>query len=106
MAAAAVADGRPTRAAETGMTDRDRFEAAAEMVATAIQTAGVFGENQRITRLIVGNIGRMAAELDAEPGSPGGRALLRHAIAGIAPDDALLVPKLLQGLQELDRQRG
>ena len=88
------------------MTEKDRFEAATEMVATAIQTAGVFGENQRVTRLIVGKLGRMAAELDAEPGSPGGRALIRHALAGIDPDDALLVPVLLAGLQALNHERG
>ena len=84
----------------------DRFEAAAEMVATALQTAQIFGENQRITRLIVGNLGRMAAELDAEPGSPGGRALIRHALAGIDATEAALVPKLIEGLQALDREPG
>lgn len=103
---AAAAGRRQAPATETGMTEKDRFEAATEMVATAIQTAGVFGENQRITRLIVGNLGRMAAELDAEPGSPGGRALIRHALAGIDAAEAALVPKLIEGLQALDREPG
>lgn len=88
------------------MTDTDRFEAAAEMVATALQTAQIFGENQRITRLIVGNIGRMAAELDATPDGPSGLALIRHALTAIPDDAGTLVPALRAGLETLAADRG
>ncbi|HEY3432984.1 MAG TPA: hypothetical protein VGK09_10590 [Rhodocyclaceae bacterium] len=84
----------------------DPYEASAALIANAIGTAKVLGENSRITGLVVSSVGRFAAELDAatEEGATGtspGRALLQFALTRISAADAPLVPKLHGGLFKL-----
>lgn len=81
------------------------YEASAALIANAIGTAKVLGENPRITRLVVSSIGRFAAELDgASPVTSAagpGRALLQYALTRISAADAPLVPELHNGLNKL-----
>lgn len=91
----------------------DPYATAEALIANAITTARVLGENARITGLVASSIGRFAAELDAAADGVGdvvgdtstaespGRALLRFALAHIDADAAAIVPRLHQGLRSL-----
>ncbi len=71
------------------------YEVTGELIANAIQTARVFGENRRISHLVAGSVKRFMAEMDD------GDALLEHALACIADEDAGHVPALRAALQAL-----
>jgi hypothetical protein len=81
----------------------DPYAATAALIANAITTAKVLGENPRITRLVVSSVGRFAAELDGavSDGSSPGRALLQFALTRVSAADAPLVPKLHGDLNKL-----
>ena len=66
-----------------------------ELIANAIDTARVCGENRRISTLVAGSVGRFMAEKDDDG------ALLDHAMSCIADDDTAYVPILLALLQAL-----
>lgn len=83
------------------MAKTDPYKASEELIANAIGTARVFGENPRITRLVASSVGRFAAELDKN-GSPGA-ALVEHALELISEQDAQFVPGLLAALEKLEK---
>jgi len=70
----------------------DPFELTREMIANAIGTARVCGENRRISNLVAGSVVRFMAEMDD------GRTLLAHALACVDAD-ADQVPVLWALLQ-------
>ena len=88
----------------------DPYATTEALIANAITTARVLGENARITGLVASSIGRFAAELDAAAEgvigdtpaaeSPG-RALLQFALSHIDADAAAIVPRLHRGLSAL-----
>ncbi|OIR15361.1 hypothetical protein GALL_36830 [mine drainage metagenome] len=69
-----------------------------DLIANAIGTAKVFGENRRITNLVASSIGRLILEMD---GSGEGDELLAHALSCINAQDAEHVPALYSALNAL-----
>lgn len=74
------------------------YQATSDLIANAIGTAKVFGENLRITNLVAGSIGRFAMEMDD---SDAGDELLSHALSCISAQDAEHVPSLYAALHAL-----
>jgi len=74
------------------------YQATTDLIANAIGTAKVVGENRRITNLVAGSIARFAAEMDD---SDAGDQLLSHALSCISAQDAGHVPGLHSALNAL-----
>jgi hypothetical protein len=74
------------------------YQTTSDLIANAIGTARVFGENRRITNLVASSIGRMILEMD---GSDEGDELLAHALSCISAQDAEHVPTLHSALNAL-----
>ena len=79
----------------------DPFQATADLIANALGTAKIFGENPRITRLVASSVGRFAAELDKDEDAEPGATLVSFALDRISDEDALVVPRLYASLKEL-----
>jgi len=82
-----------------GSPKPDPYRVTRELIANAVQTARFLGENLRISNLVAGSVGRLMAELDD------GDALLTHALACIAAEDAGYVPVLQARLQAMSASR-
>jgi len=77
----------------------DPFAVIAGLIANAIQTARVFGENRRISNLVAGSVARFMADMDD------GDALVTHALGCIDAEDAGHVPALKASLLSLSAGR-
>lgn len=78
-----------------GSAKQDPYRVTGDLIANAIDTAKVFGENRRISNLIAGSVGRFMAEMED------GDALLLHAFGCISDEDAEYLPELRASLQSL-----
>ncbi|MBI3480114.1 MAG: hypothetical protein HY016_07145 [Nitrosomonadales bacterium] len=76
----------------------DPYQAITDLIANAIGTAKVFGENRRITNLVASSILRFADEMND---SDAGNELLSHALSCISAQDAGHVPALYSALDAL-----
>lgn len=77
------------------MADKDYHAIITDLIASAIKTSKVAGENGRITRLVAGSIGRFAAELKVGKQDDEAAALIEHARELLdAGDGAEVVPAL------------
>jgi hypothetical protein len=74
------------------------YQTTSELIANAIGTARVLGENRRITNLVSSSIGRFILEMDD---SDAGDELLAHALSCISAQDAEHVPTLHSALNAL-----
>jgi hypothetical protein len=74
------------------------YQTTSELIANAIGTAKVLGENRRITNLVSSSIGRFILEMDD---SDAGDELLAHALSCISAQDAEHVPTLHSALSAL-----
>jgi hypothetical protein len=74
------------------------YQTTSELIANAIGTAKVLGENRRITNLVSSSIGRFILEMDD---SDAGDELLAHALSCISAQDAEHVPTLHSALNAL-----
>ena len=81
-----------------GKPKANPYQATADLIANAIGTAKVLGENRRITNLVAGSVARFAAEMDD---SDAGDELLSHALECISEQDAAHVPALHSALNAL-----
>ena len=81
-----------------GKPRQNPYLTTSELIANAIGTAKVLGENQRITNLVASSIGRFVLEMDD---SDAGDELLSHALSCIGEQDAEHVPKLYSALNAL-----
>lgn len=81
----------------------DFYRATADLIANAVMTARVLGENQRITRLVAGSVGRYMREMDTAPGSAPGEELLEFALDCLEERGAEQVPALAAALRALGR---
>jgi hypothetical protein len=81
-----------------GKPKQNPYQTTSELIANAIGTAKVLGENQRITNLVASSIGRFVLEMD---NSDSGDDLLSHALSCISTQDAEHVPKLYSTLNAL-----
>jgi hypothetical protein len=81
-----------------GKPEPNPYQTASNLIANAIGTAKVFGENRRITNLVASSIGRLILEMDD---SDGGDELLAHALNCISAQDAEHVPTLYSALNAL-----
>lgn len=66
------------------MADKDYRQIVSDLIANAIGSSRVTGENRRITRLVAGSIARFTAELRTDAGNDEARALINHAAALLA----------------------
>lgn len=73
-----------------------------ELIANAIGTAKVLGENRRITNLVSSSIAKFIVELDD---GDAGDELLAHALSCISAQDAEHVPSLYASLSALGASR-
>lgn len=84
------------------MAEKDYRRIITDLIANAIGSSRVAGENSRITRLVAGSIGRFAAELRAAAREDEARDLVEHAAALLAENDgADLVPALTATVQAM-----
>lgn len=74
------------------------YQATSDLIANAIGTAKVFGENRRITNLVASSVGRFILEMED---SDAGDELLSHALGCISAQDAEHVPTLHSALNAL-----
>lgn len=74
------------------------YQTTSELIANAIGTAKVLGENRRITNLVSSSIGKFILEMDD---SDAGDELLAHALSCISTQDAEHVPSLYASLNAL-----
>jgi hypothetical protein len=74
------------------------YQTTSELIANAIGTAKVLGENRRITNLVSSSIGKFILEMDD---SDAGDELLAHALSCISAQDAAHVPTLHATLNAL-----
>ena len=81
-----------------GKHKQSPYQTTSDLIANAIGTARVLGENQRITSLVASSIGRFILEMDD---SDAGDELLSHALSCISDQDAECVPKLHLALNAL-----
>ena len=81
-----------------GKLKQNPYQTTSELIANAIGTARVLGENQRITNLVASSIGRYILEMGD---SDSGDELLSHALSCISVQDAEHVPKLYSALNAL-----
>lgn len=77
----------------------DPYLISRDLIANAIATAKVLGENRRITRLVASSVKRFMDDMDD------GEALLSHALACISAEDAGDVPLLKAALLDLSAAR-
>jgi len=63
------------------MADKDYQQIVADLIANAIGSSRITGENRRITRLVAGSIDRFAAELRTGARDGEAQALVEHAAA-------------------------
>jgi hypothetical protein len=88
------------------MAEKDYPRIVANLIANALGSARVVGENSRITRLVAGSIERFAAELRGSERSGEARALVEHAAALLAASDgAEVVPVLTATVEAMLAQR-
>lgn len=86
------------------MADKDYQRIVSELIANAIATSRIAGENGRITRLVAGSIGRFAAELTVGRQGEQADALLEHARHLLEKNDgADVVPALTAAVDALAR---
>lgn len=84
------------------MADKDYQRIVADLIANAIGTSKVTGENRRITRLVAGSIDRFAAELRVGERDDEARELVEHAAALLAEyGGADVVPDLTATVRAL-----
>ncbi|THF64203.1 hypothetical protein [Pseudothauera rhizosphaerae] len=84
------------------MADKDYHAIVTDLIANAIRTSKVTGENGRITRLVAGSIGRFAAELKVGNQEDEAQALIEHAQELLAAGDgAEVVPALTAAVAAL-----
>ncbi len=84
------------------MADKDYQRIVTDLIANAIGTSKVAGENSRITRLVAGSIDRFAAELRGGEREEEARDLVEHAAALLAEyDGAEVVPALTAAVEAL-----
>lgn len=87
------------------MADKDYQRIVANLIANAIGTSKVTGENSRITRLVAGSIERFAAELRGGERDDEARALVRHAADLLAGNGgAEVVPALTAAVEAMAAQ--
>ena len=85
------------------MAEKDYHAVVTNLIANAIKTSKVTGENGRITRLVAGSIGRFAAELRSSDQADEARALIEHARELLdAGDGAEIVPSLTAAVAALE----
>jgi len=85
------------------MAEKDYHAVVTDLIANAIKTSKVTGENGRITRLVAGSIGRFAAELRGSDHADEARALIEHARELLdAGDGAEIVPSLTAAVAALE----
>ena len=85
-----------------GKPKQNPYLTTSDLIANAIGTARIMGENQRITNLVASSIGRFILEMDE---IDSGDELLSHALSCISEQDAGLVPKLHSALNALQVSR-
>tara|TARA_R110001583_G_scaffold24563_2_gene89900 strand:- start:169094 stop:169360 length:267 start_codon:yes stop_codon:yes gene_type:complete len=84
------------------VADKDYPRIVSELIANAIATSRIAGENGRITRLVAGSIGRFASELKVGNEAGKADALLAHARDLLAENDgAEVVPALTAAVEAL-----
>lgn len=84
------------------MADKDYQRIVSDLIANAISSSRVAGENSRITRLVAGSIDRFAAELRGGERNDEARELVEHAAALLAEYDAAdVVPDLTAAIGAL-----
>lgn len=77
------------------MADKDYRRIVADLIANALASARVTGENGRITRLVAGSIGRFAGELRQAAKADEAQRLIDEAADLLARNDgARIVPAL------------
>ena len=81
-----------------GKPKQNPYQTTSDLIANAIGTARIMGENQRITNLVASSIRRFILEMDD---SDSGDELLSHALSCISEQDAEQVPKLHSALNAL-----
>jgi hypothetical protein len=81
-----------------GKPKQSPYQATSDLIANAIGTAKVFGENRRITNLVASSIGRFILEMED---SDAGDELLSHALSCISVQDIEHVPTLHSALNAL-----
>lgn len=74
------------------------YQTTSDLIAHAIGTAKVVGENRRITNLVASSIGKFILEMGD---SDAGDELLAHALSCISAEDAKYVPNLYASLNAL-----
>lgn len=85
------------------MADKDYQRIVADLIANAIGTSKVAGENSRITRLVAGSIDRFATELRSGERDEEAKALVRHAAALLVEQDgAKVVPALTAAVAAME----
>ncbi|OYY93193.1 MAG: hypothetical protein B7Y41_12780 [Hydrogenophilales bacterium 28-61-23] len=86
----------------TAMADKDYQRIVSDLIANAIGSSRVTGENSRITRLVAGSIDRFAAELRVGARDDEARELVEHAAALLAESDgADVVPALTAAVEAM-----
>lgn len=84
------------------MAEKDYQRIISDLIANAISSSRVAGENSRITRLVAGSIERFSAELRAGARDDEARDLVEHAAALLTEyDGADLVPALTATVQAM-----
>ncbi|MGE0013712.1 MAG: hypothetical protein AB7S62_15965 [Azoarcus sp.] len=84
------------------MADKDYPRIVSELIANAISTSRMAGENGRITRLVAGSIKRFAAALTADNQKTEAVALIAHAIHLLDEYEAAdVVPELTAAVEAL-----
>ncbi len=84
------------------MADKDYQRIVSDLIANAIGSSRVTGENSRITRLVAGSIDRFAAELRVGARDDEARELVEHAAALLAESDgADVVPALTAAVEAM-----
>ena len=81
----------------------DFYRVTADLIANAVMSARVLGENPRITRLVAGSVGRYMREMDTAPGSAPGEELLEFALDCLEERGPEQVPALAAALRALGR---
>lgn len=74
------------------------YQTTSDLIAHAIGTAKVVGENRRITNLVASSVGKFILEMGD---SDAGDELLAHALSCISTQDAKYVPSLYASLNAL-----
>lgn len=88
------------------MADKDYQRIVSDLIANAVSTSRVAGENGRITRLVAGSIGRFAAELKVGNQAAEADALLTHALQLLDESEgAEVVPALAAAVEAMAAMR-